>query len=213
MHSSRRYYFVRPREAFTLIELILVMALLSVVIAVAAPTLSHFFHGRKLDSEARRFVALTRYAQNCAVSEGLPMVLWIDQLERTYGLREDDGYALRDLPLQSALVGERKGHEIVDVKQPEFRLAEDLRFELVEGGRTNGRIVTLRFLPDGAIDEGSLRSLLILQENRRKPQEAATDMLWIAQALNRSRYEIVDKTNLLERMDSGTEVPKGIYVR
>src|SRR5207249_2115896 len=56
--------------AFTLIELILVMALLAIVLAVSAPALSTFFQGRTLDSEVRRFLSLTRYGQSRAVSEG-----------------------------------------------------------------------------------------------------------------------------------------------
>ncbi len=63
--------------AFTLIELILVMAMLAIVISVALPSLKGFFRGRNLDSEARRFLSLTRYGQSRAVSEGVPMVLWI----------------------------------------------------------------------------------------------------------------------------------------
>src|SRR5512143_2179039 len=65
-------------RAFTLIELILVMALLTIVISLTAPKLSRFFHGRTLDSEARRLLALTRSGQSRAVSEGLPMDLWVD---------------------------------------------------------------------------------------------------------------------------------------
>ena len=40
------------RGGFTLIELVLVMALLVVAISVTAPVLSRFFRGRTLDSEA-----------------------------------------------------------------------------------------------------------------------------------------------------------------
>src|ERR1043165_7901245 len=82
-----------PRQAFTLIELILVMAILSIVLAVAAPSLSNFFRGRSLDSEARRFVALTRYGQSRAVSEGVPMVLWLDSSARAYGLEQEISYS------------------------------------------------------------------------------------------------------------------------
>ena len=204
-------------RAFTLIELILVMVLLAVVIAVVAPSLSNFFHGRELDSEARRFVSLARYGQNQAVSVGSPMILWMDQTEGTYGLREQDGNTARDLPVASSLVMERKRHEIVDVKQPEFRLADKLRFELADSGRTNGRIVTIRFLPDGAIDEGSVRSLLIWQEGRassgKSKLDADSESIWIAQSRDRSRYEVVNKTNALERVNSRSELPNGVYVR
>ena len=68
----------RPSNAFTLIELILVMAMLLIVLGIAFPSLKRFFRGRNLDSEARRFLSLTQYGQSRAVSEGFPMVLWID---------------------------------------------------------------------------------------------------------------------------------------
>src|ERR1051325_11002931 len=83
-------------RAFTLIELILVMAMLLIVLAVSFPSLKGFFRGRDLDSEARRFLSLTRYGQSRAVSEGVPMVLWIDAQQKTYGLRAQTGYADTD---------------------------------------------------------------------------------------------------------------------
>src|SRR5262245_47792338 len=84
------------RAAFTLIELILVMALLLIVVGVAFPSLQNFFRGRSLDSEVRRFLSLTRYAQSRAVSESIPMVLWLDAREGTYGLQADAGYLDND---------------------------------------------------------------------------------------------------------------------
>src|SRR5580765_8012860 len=57
--------------AFTLIEMIVVMALLGITISVALPSLKGFFRGRTLDSEARRMLALTRQGQTRAVSTGV----------------------------------------------------------------------------------------------------------------------------------------------
>jgi len=54
-------------QAFTLIELILLMALISIVISLVAPRLAAFFHGRSLDSEARQLLALSRHGQSRAV--------------------------------------------------------------------------------------------------------------------------------------------------
>src|SRR6266699_3774640 len=86
----------RRDSAFTLIELVLVMAMLMIVISVAFPSLKGFFRGRNLDSEARRFLSLTQYGQSRAVSEGVPMVLWIDARQKTYGLQAQTGYADND---------------------------------------------------------------------------------------------------------------------
>lgn len=205
----------RVPSAFTLIEFILVMALLAVVIAVAAPSLSNFFRGRKLESEAGRFVALTRYGQNLAVSEGSPMILWLDRTEGTYGLREQEAYAVQNVPLQSTRLRERAGYEPVHPKQPEFRLAENLRFELDESerNRTNGRIVSIRFLPDGAIEEGSLRALLLQRENRDKTRGAKPETIWITRSRDQSRYEVVDETNVWERIHWPSEATGGLYLR
>src|ERR1035437_4145222 len=86
----------RARRGFTLIELILVMALLTVVISLTAPRLSRFFHGRRLDSEARRLLALTRSGQSRAVSEGIPMDLWVDTEQGRFGLEAEPSYDTTD---------------------------------------------------------------------------------------------------------------------
>src|SRR5690242_18091711 len=84
------------RCAFTLIELILVMAILTMAVSVTAPVLSNFFRGRSLDSEARRLLALTHAGQSRAVSEGLPMDLWIDATQGTFGLEAEPSYENSD---------------------------------------------------------------------------------------------------------------------
>lgn len=94
---SRHADLRRPAPAgFTLIELILVLALLALAAGLAAPHLSTFFRGRTLDNEARRLLALTRYGQSRAVSEGVPVALWIDSAAGSYGLEIVPGFADAD---------------------------------------------------------------------------------------------------------------------
>ena len=170
----------RPR-AFTLIELILVMAMLLVVLSVSGPSLSRFFHGRTLDSEARRFLSLTRYGQSRAVSEGVPMVLWIDAKQGTYGLQQEAGYT--DL----------------DTKAVDYEVGKDLRLEVADvvvqssgqfgQAQSAGRNVPgIRFLPDGFVGESSLQTVWI--------HEGSLDSVAITQSRNRLNYEI--STNLLQ---------------
>jgi type II secretion system protein H len=194
-------------RAFTLIELILVMTLLAVVMAVAAPSLANFFRGRKLDSEAQRFLALTRYAQSRAVSEGLPMVLWIDRSDGTFGLREQAGFSLQNLKPQSVKSGFkiREGAPVNFENTLEFRLAESLRFELETNERTQKQIETIHFSPDGAIGEGSVPSLYIVQQDRNSVRSRSRDSqessVWITQSYTRLNYEILDKTNTWARIN------------
>jgi type IV fimbrial biogenesis protein FimT len=77
------------RRAFTLIELVLVLALLVVITSLAAPAMSNFIRGRALDSEARRLFSLMHAAQSRAVSEGMPMVLWVDEKSGSYGFEAE----------------------------------------------------------------------------------------------------------------------------
>lgn len=201
----------RRHPAFTLVEFILVMGLLATVLAVAAPSLSKFFRGRKLDSEARRFVALARYGQSIAASEGLPMVLWIDRDLGTYGVRPQDQYLLQELPSESLRASRRNDYEAVSATLRQFRLADNVSFDVEIFGKTNAQFITIRLLPDGSIDEGSLRILQILQADR--DDQRKIERIWIAQSRDQSRYEIVDETNVLERIDTLSEPRGGVYLR
>jgi prepilin-type N-terminal cleavage/methylation domain-containing protein len=169
-----------PRKgAFTLIELLLVMALLVIVLGVTFPSLQNFFRGRTLNSETRRFLALTRYAQSRAVSEGIPTVLWLDARQGTYGLQAEAGYL------------------DTDTKAVEFTLEESVRFEvslppvvalMTQRNRAalkTANLPAIRFGPDGSIGETSPESVRF-EETRAGPASA----IWVAQAATRNGYEI-----------------------
>ena len=83
-------------RGFTLVELVVVMTLLVTVIALASPSLAGFFRGRAVEAEARRFLSLTRLGQSRAASEGVPMILWVDTAQRTYGLEADSSFTDED---------------------------------------------------------------------------------------------------------------------
>ncbi|MBI3416013.1 MAG: prepilin-type N-terminal cleavage/methylation domain-containing protein [Verrucomicrobia bacterium] len=172
------------RRAFTLIELILVMAMLLIVIAVAAPTLSKFFRGRNLDSEARRFVSLTRYGQSRAVSEGVPMVLWIDAKLGRYGLQQEVSYTGVDLKaVEYALDKELRVQVTAAVAQPG---------QLMQARPTARNLPMLRFRPDGFISETSPERITIYEGER--------DSTLIAPSRNRLHYEIVtNQSQILRR--------------
>jgi prepilin-type N-terminal cleavage/methylation domain-containing protein len=176
-----------PSPGFTLIELILVMALLTIAISVTAPALSNFFRGRSLDSEARRLLALTRAGQSRAASEGVPVELWIDQARGSFGLEAEPSYSQQD------------------PKAVEFQLDSDMRIEALNGVPNGGslaaaqvppnqnlngapvlsrhpELVRIRFLPDGTISESSPQVLLL------HGREDATAR--VTQSYNRMHYEI-----------------------
>ena len=174
------------RGGFTLVELMLVMALLVIMLGFVAPSLSRFFRGRNLDSEARRLLSLTRYGQSRAVSEGVPMLLWLDPKLGTYGLKAQTGYTDRDQ------------------KAVEYTLAQDLQMEVQMSPRMQTNFWTMApkqsklnqpticFLPDGFISETSPDRIL-LRETRDN------DAVWIGASANHLAYEIQTNQYLFAR--------------
>jgi type II secretion system protein H len=166
-----------PQRAFTLIELILVLALLAIATSLAAPSLSRFFRGRTLESEARQMLSLTHAAQSRAVSEGFPVLLWIDTPGREYGFQLETS-------------SQTTGSQEIDPKAEQFTFDDTLKIEAMEASPVtlNGRSVNaIRFLPDGTADEASPTSLRIASRSG--------DILWLIQATNRLNYEIRNSDN------------------
>jgi len=158
------------QSAFTLIELILVLALLVVITSLAAPAMSNFIRGRALDSEARRMLALIHAGQSRAVSEGMPTVLWLDEKTGAYGL-------------QTETTG-RNG----DLKAENLSVDPTLRLAVVDAG-PNGmtkfqNLPAIRFLPDGTVDENGPQTLRLM--------DAKGNSLWLVELHDRNGYEIRD---------------------
>lgn len=164
--------------AFTLVELMLVMALLIIVIAVAAPSLSGFFRGRNLDSEARRFLSLTRYGQSRAVSEGVPMVLWIDAQNGQYGLQTQTGYTDNDAKAVQFALDDKLTMEVSMNQIPTMTRSNTW----TQNAPAPGVLPVIRFLPDGFIDEASPENILI--------RESLNNAIVVRESTNRLRYEI-----------------------
>ncbi len=189
-HQSLRstFYVLRSTSsAFTFIELILVMTVLTIAVSFTAPALSNFFRGRTLDSEARRLLALTRVGQSRAASEGIPMELWIDSNQGMFGLEAEPSY------------------ESVDSKAVDVTLDGDIQITIENAGAGVGGIGSagaalgnsasantvrsrhaylprIRFLPDGTLSD--ISPLMVRLTGRDGGS------LWLAQSQNRRNYEI-----------------------
>ena len=140
----------RQNRGFTLIELILILALLVIITSLAAPAMANFIRGRALDSEARRLFALMHAAQSRAVSEGMPMMLWVDQKNRR--LRNPGGNG-RQTP----------GSKNSDPQAENLTVDSTLQIAVLNVGlgapTTFNNLPAIRFLPDGTVDENSPQTL------------------------------------------------------
>ena len=151
-------------------ELILVLALLVIITSLVAPAMSNFIRGRALDSETRRLLALMHAGQSRAVSEGLPVMLWVDEKKGAYGLEAE--------------TPPRGG----DPKAEDLPLDENLQISVLNAGTTAlttfRSLPAIRFLADGTIDESSPQALRLV--------DAKGHALWLVESRNRTGYEIRD---------------------
>ena len=167
----------RRRAGFTLVELILVMVLLVVAVSMVAPRMTGFIRGRALGSEARRMLALMHAAQSRAVSEGTPVLFWVDGKLGEYGMAQE-----------TPPTGGDPQAEQVDA-------SDNLQLAVVNAGVTamttylhqGAKVPAARFQPDGTVDEDSPKMFRILS--------ADGGSLWLVEAKSRTGYEISDTGN------------------
>jgi Tfp pilus assembly protein FimT len=174
----------RGARAFTLIELILVMAVLIMAVSIVMPALSRFFGGHKVDLEAKRFMSLIHYGRSRAASDGVPVILWVDPATGAYGLKQQPGYTDSD--------PKAVDHTVAD------GLKLDVERRTVAAPTANsqtGRILTgqtstpskntlaIYFLPDGTINNALSVSGISIQDNGNPP-------VWIVPSANQLDYEV-----------------------
>jgi general secretion pathway protein H len=149
----------RRRAGLTLIELVLVMAMLAAVLAIALPNLSRFFRGRESQEEVRRFLALTRYGRSVAISKSLVMELWIEPEAGMYGLAPQGSYDIEE----------------TDKTHIEFEVADGLSMAVDEEMLDEDGLVSILFWPDGSIDEESIESVTIVEDDDHEVVIAQTE--------------------------------------
>jgi len=158
------------RCAFTLIELILVLALLVIITSIATPAMARFIRGRALDTEARRMLALMHVAQSRAVSEGAPMMLWLDEPAGAYGLAAETSGQNGDPHAETLTVDSTLALAVLNTGT---------------GAQTQfNHLPAIRFQADGTVDESSPSTL--------KLTDSDGFVRWLAETQLRTGYEISD---------------------
>jgi type II secretion system protein H len=164
------------RAAFTLVELILVMTIMVMVISLVCPSLKGFFRGRNLDSEALRFLALTRFGQSRAINEGVPVELWVNPKAGSYGLEALSGYT--ETPIKPETYTLDPTVQIT-LSVPSSVMLHSNYWSQAKG--QFGAVTRIRFQPDGFISDASPANIYLRQ---------AEGQVWIAEAPSHLEYDI-----------------------
>jgi len=157
--------------------MILVMTVMVIVLSLVMPSLKGFFHGRNLDNEALRFLALTRYGQSRAISEGVPVELWINPRAGSYGLEALSGYTqTQTKPMSFNLDSTVQ----IAFSAPSSVLAHSNYWAQTKG--QIGAVTKIRFQPDGFVSDASPQNIYLRQGKEGQ--------IWIAEAPSRMQYDI-----------------------
>lgn len=154
-----------PAPGFTLVELIIVMALLAIVTAIAVPSLSRSLRERGINDEAARLLAVTEYGRTEAVSQGVPMTVWVTPQGQRFGVEPKAGF------------------EGDAARAKEFTLNPDIRFEVERSATRNGVADVVEFSPDGAPGSSSIDTLRLVDRFETRVTISRTSDRW--------SYEIV----------------------
>jgi prepilin-type N-terminal cleavage/methylation domain-containing protein len=166
----------KNNRAFTLIELILVMLVMVLVAGMVYPSLKGFVHGRNLGNEAQRFLSLTRYGQSRAVSEGIPVELWINPSTASYGLQSLSGYTESR---NNAIVYNLDQTVQIGFSPPPSMLTRSNVWTQPHG--QVGALTKIRFQPDGFISDTSPENIYFVQ-----PETGSG--FWIAETPSHLKY-------------------------
>ncbi len=146
------------KNAFTLIELVLVLALLATILAVSAPSLSRSFHGRNLDGQAALVLAAIEYARSEAISQGIPMTVWIDTNTETFGVQASSGY------------------DGIAAREKAWTLHPEVRFDSTPiNNDGNGHSLAATFQPEGTLDATSVDEIRLAHKSGERITVAQTD--------------------------------------
>ncbi|MEO6437495.1 MAG: GspH/FimT family pseudopilin [Tepidisphaeraceae bacterium] len=134
MTLRRRTY----SAAFTLLELVLVLVVLSTALAVAAPSMRAWSKGSKLRDAGDQFLSVTRWARSQAIADSRVYRLYVDPAAGQYWVAAQDGQ-------EFVALGSGLGRVNV--------LSEDLRIQLtnldVQGASQASTLEFVEFYPTG----------------------------------------------------------------
>lgn len=175
------------------------MAILTIAVSITAPALANFFHGRVLDSEARRLLAATRAAQSRAISEGVPVSLWFDSSQNEYGIEAETSYGENDRKIETMTLDRNVSLKVTTLNIGASRANGSFGMSSGSMGSRSGNssapklqgahssLPQIQFLPDGSIGEESPQMVQIIGSDESS--------LYLMLSRGRLSYELQSRPN------------------
>ncbi len=134
-----------------MMELVLVLAVIAISAAIAAPALSGFAHGRVLPNSVTDLVTVLRWCRVKALSDGIEYRLNLDRPANTWWVTKDDGSGTTFVDVTDDDLGRAyvlpEGIVIQDIEYQTVRDAakadEGTYIPFLPGGRTEAARITL----------------------------------------------------------------------
>ena len=146
----------RRQNGFTLVELVLVLLVLAVCAAIAAPSLSGFTRGRALPNAAQELMTSCNWCRVKALSDGVEYRLNFDKAAGKWWATKDDGSGANFVDCTEELGKEYLVPEGVTITSVDFRTLPDnvndqsLFIAFRPAGRTDVATITLNYGDRGA---------------------------------------------------------------
>ena len=165
----------RPRAAFTLIEIMVVCAIIAIVMTIAVPSIYRQLHPESMQKAVNDIKDACDLARGHAVLNGATMKLVINNREKQISVVQ--GEASRSEPMDrlesKSVSGEEwrmedrrppAGPGVFTVKLADSIMIEGIRLNLKD--YTEDEVVEVNFYKNGTCDEFSI--LLLSRENERR---------------------------------------------
>ena len=178
----------RTFSGFTLLELVVVVFILSMAVALVAPTFSRSFGQLRLKAATRELAALCRFARTQAITSQVVLEVVMDRRTNTYWLRGPDWIVGR-------LGGIDQVAEAEDPEQPWQARMRQARVRTLPAGVTL-KSVLLETGPLGEEERGTIAFF---------PQGSSTGgEVWVSDEKGRGYRIIVDPSISLVRIHAET---------
>ena len=138
---------------------------------------------------------MTREGQSSAVKEGLPMELWFDTKQGSYGLEAEPSFETQDRKAESFTVDNEMQLEVPNFNSSTVAIAGmNNSTDEAQPSSSNAAAVSnhpdlprIRFLPDGSVSETSPQTIRLIGRDQTS--------FWLVLSRSRLNYELRNQSN------------------